>query len=88
MLTALCIGDTPLEELEMLLLSTVGQEGSSQHSLLVLSTEVGHWPLASGTPFRFQTAMQQADQLMFPVLCVPETGPGPGTAPSGRSEVL
>lgn len=88
MLAALCTEDTPLEELEVLLLSTVGQGGSSQHSLLVLSTEGGHWPACFRDPLPGSAAVQQAGQLTFPVLCVPETGPGPGTAPSGRSAVL
>lgn len=44
MLTASALKSTPLEEFEVLLFSTVRQEGSSQYSVLILSTEIKHWP--------------------------------------------
>lgn len=61
----------------------MGQERSSHRSLLVLSSVSEHRPPCSCTPSFSPTSAYE-----FFVLCVPGTGSGPGTAPSGRSEIL
>ena len=67
----------------------MGHERFSPCSLLVIITESEPWLSCVHIPFaQSQGAVWQADTLMFFVLCVPETGAGPGSAPSGRSEVL
>lgn len=43
---------------------------------------------ASHPLFLKSDALEQAGMLIFFVLCIPETGSGPASAPSGRSAVL